>query len=112
MNSLRKIFFPTEEELKEQERRFEEIHNDLLEDRKTVKLVQTDRSFLFCREPFKSFLGDCCFCSHYIDGGGMTEGAFSQGECLTEPDLRDCCNQSPKTQGHLLCFFLFLLPIR
>ena len=76
MNSLRKIFFPTEEELKEQERRFEEIHNDLLEDRKTVKLVQTDRSFLFCREPFKSFLGDCCFCSHYIDGGGMTEGGW------------------------------------
>lgn len=35
----------------------------------------------------------------------MTEGAFSQGECLTEPDLRGCCepvSKNPRT------FALFL----
>ena len=35
----------------------------------------------------------------------MTGGAFSQGECVAEPDLRDCCepvSKNPRT------FALFL----
>ena len=73
-NKLREIFFPTEEEIKAHEKWFQELHNQAVEDRETVKLVLTRDPVLYRREPFKGFLGDCCSCSHYIDGGGMTEG--------------------------------------
>lgn len=75
---FRKVFFPTEEEIKEQEKFLEELHNKQIEDRKNVKLVLSSDGVLHCREPFGSFLGDCCSCSHYVDGGGMTEG----GHCM------------------------------
>jgi hypothetical protein len=75
--SFRKAFFPTEEEIKAQEKMMEEIHNKCIEDRKNVKLVQDKKDpFLYYREPFGSFLGDCCYCSHYVDGGGKTEGGW------------------------------------
>lgn len=72
--SLRKIFFPTEAEIKIQEKMMEEIHNKCVDDRKNVKLVPYKDSLLYCREPFGSFLGDCCYCSHYDDGGSVTVG--------------------------------------
>ena len=73
---FRKVFFPTEEEIKAQEKILEEIRNKCIEDRKNVKLVPAQDTFLYCREPFGSFLGDCCYCSHYLDGGGKTEGGW------------------------------------
>ena len=75
-NKLREIFFPTEEEVKAQEKWLQELHNQAVEDRQHVKLVQTRDPVLYRREPFKAFLGDCCSCSHYIGGGGMTEGGY------------------------------------
>lgn len=74
--SFRKVFFPTEEEIEAQEKIFEEIHNKCVEDRKNVKLVSTKDPFLYRREPFSSFLGDCTYCSYYVDGGAMTEGGW------------------------------------
>ena len=74
-NNLRKIFFPTKEELKAQEKWLEEIHNQCVEDRKNVKLVPTKDPFLYCREPFGGFLGDCESCSHYVS----TNVGFSDG---------------------------------
>ncbi len=51
--SFRKAFFPTEEEIKAQEKMMEEIHNKCVEDRKNVKLVQDKKDpFLYHREPF------------------------------------------------------------
>lgn len=75
-NKLRKIFCQTEEEIQVQEKHLQEIHNECVKDRKTVKLVPTKDPFLHRREPFKSFLGDCTYCSQYVDGGGMTEGGW------------------------------------
>lgn len=75
-NKLRKVFCPTEEEIEAFKKLVEELHNKNIDDRKNVKLVPTEDPFLYCREPFGSFLGDCCYCSQYVDGGGMTEGGF------------------------------------
>lgn len=78
-NKLRRVFFLTkEEEIKEQEKFIDEMYNKHIKDRKNVKLVLSSDGVLHCREPFGSFLGDCCSCSHYVDGGGMTEG----GHCM------------------------------
>lgn len=75
--NFRKTFFPTEEEIEAFKKLVEELHNQNIEDRKKVKLVQDKEDpFLYHREPFGSFLGDCCYCSHYVDGGGMTEGGW------------------------------------
>ena len=73
---FRKTFFPTEEEIKAQKKKLEEIRNELIKDRNNVKLIQTKDAFLYCKEPFDSFLGDCCYCSHYVDGNSMTEGGL------------------------------------
>ena len=76
--SFRKVFFPTEEEIKAQEKFLEKIHNQQVEDRKNVKLVKKEYSFLYRREPFCRFLGDCTYCSHYKDFNvGYAEG----GDC-------------------------------
>lgn len=74
--SFRKTFFPTKEEIKAQEKMLEEIHNKCVEDRRNVKLIPTKDPFLYCREPFGSFLGDCCYCSNYVSGGGKTAGGW------------------------------------
>lgn len=75
--SFKKIFRPTDEEIKTQEKFLEKLHNQFIEDRKNVKLVQDKKDpFLYHREPFGSFLGDCRSCSHYIDGDGITEGGW------------------------------------
>ena len=72
-----KVFFPTKEEIKTQEKRMEEIHNKAIEDRKNVKLVQTNDPFLYRREPFSGFLGDCTYCSYYINPNvGFVEGGW------------------------------------
>ena len=73
-----KIFFPTKEEIMERKKMFNNLLNTLVEDRKHVQLVPTKEPFLYCRKPFNSFLGDCTYCSHYIDGGGMTEGGLCE----------------------------------
>ena len=73
-----KIFHPTDEEIKAREKFLEKIHNECIEDRKNVKLVLHKDGLLYMREPFKSFLGDCRYCSHYVDPNvGFVEG----GDC-------------------------------
>lgn len=75
--SFRKTFFPTEEEIKAQEKMLEEIHNKCVEDRKNVKLVKTNDPFLYRRAPLSSFLGDCTYCSYYINPNvGFVEGGW------------------------------------
>lgn len=73
---FRKTFFPSKEETEAQLKKIYEIHNKCVEDRKTVNLVSTEELFLYRREPFDPFLGDCVYCSHYIDGGRMVEGGW------------------------------------
>ena len=78
-DKFRSIFFPTEEEIKEQEKFLEELHNKQVEDRKNVKLVLSSDGVLHCREPFSSFLGDCCSCSHcYGNHQGVSEGGWCE----------------------------------
>ena len=72
------IFFTTEEEIDREKSLLAEIHRQAVKDRENVKLVLDSDGFLYRREPFSGFLGDCCYCSHYVDGGGMTEG----GHCI------------------------------
>lgn len=71
------IFNPALEDIKRQKELFEEIHKQAVIDRESVKLL-LDSDILYRREPFGGFLGDCCYCSHYDDLGGMTEG----GRCV------------------------------
>lgn len=74
---FRKAFFPTEEEIKAQEKILEKLHNRCVEDRKNVKLVPTKDPFLYCREPFGGFLGDCTYCSHYASNNvGFSDGGW------------------------------------
>lgn len=75
--SFRRVFFPTEEERKAQEKMLEEIHNRCIEDRENVKLIPTEDQFLYCRKPFGSFLGDCTYCSHYASNDvGFSDGGW------------------------------------
>jgi hypothetical protein len=71
------IFFPTEEDINKNKQLLEEIHMRYVIDRENVKFI-LDSDVLYRREPFSSFLGDCCHCSHYDDISGMTEG----GRCM------------------------------
>ena len=74
--NFRKTFLLTEEEIESFKKLVDKLHNQNIEDRKNVKLIPTEDQSLYCREPFGSFLGDCCYCSHYVDGGGKTEGGW------------------------------------
>lgn len=74
---FRKAFSPTEEEIEAYKKLVEELHNKNIEDRKNVKLIPTKDPFLYRREPFGSFLGDCTYCSRYINPNvGFTEGGW------------------------------------
>ena len=71
------LFLPTEEEINAQEKMLAEIHSKCVEDRKNVKLIPTKDPFLYCREPFGRFLGDCTYCSNYVDPNvGFAEGGW------------------------------------
>ena len=75
--NFRKVFFPTEEERKAQEKWLDEIHRQSVEDRKNVKLIPAKDGLLYCREPFKGFLGDCDYCSNcYGNNQGVSEGGW------------------------------------
>ena len=74
--NFRKAFCPTKEEIKHKKKKNKKIHNQCIEGRKYVQLVPTEDPFLYRREPFSNFLGDCTYCSHYVDGGGMTESGW------------------------------------
>ena len=72
-----KVFFPTEEEIKAQEKLFKDLHDLLVEDRKNVKLVPDGDGLLYRREPFGGFLGDCDLCSHcFGNDQGISEGGW------------------------------------
>lgn len=78
MFNFDEIFFPTEEDEEKHRKLLEEIHRQCVLNRKDVNLVLDSDGFLYRKEPFGSFFGDCCYCSHYDDLGGMTEG----GRCM------------------------------
>lgn len=74
--NFNKIFNPTEEELEEQQKWIKELFEESKKKRENIKFIKSKESNLYQSEPFKSFLGDCRYCSFYIDGPPVTEGGW------------------------------------
>ena len=78
-NNFRRIFCPTESEIKQDAEQLKKLRRKLLDDRdKNITLIKNE-SNLFCTDPFGSFIGDCECCSHYND---MDRGFITGGYCI------------------------------
>ena len=77
-NRFRRIFFPTEEEIKAERERLEKFVAEAKTKPKPNLIEDPTDKRLMKSEPFQHFYGDCTWCKNYVDGPGVTEGGFCE----------------------------------
>lgn len=78
-NNFRRIFCPTESEIKQDVEQLRKLKREFLDSRnKNIILIKKENN-LFCATPFGAFIGDCESCSHYSD---LNRGFITGGYCI------------------------------